>query len=492
MNNLTRVFLVLLRLALGWLILVEGLDKIRSDNWSSAPYLRESTGPLAPRFKEIAGDLVEQKLIPVAATDPAKTPLYQRMPAELNHEWDRYFAAFVKHYQLDENQQKDAEALLKQRKDQTVQWMLTGKKIYQLTSPYGPPAPAERTTQERIKEYQAKRERAAEIETKELPVFGPDVGARLLAAKADAGKIRSELLGSPAKAADWIKQLDATEKSIQDKKKQANDLDTQIKAAEQKKFTIEKDPAEKEKAADALAKLDKSLTQLQSKKKEAGVEVSKLQDSYELMNTDLDLSKQTALMRRKLQTVLKAEQLKAGPMPDRRPADWNFRDWSRLEWSDNLVKYGLTAVGFCLLAGLFTRSACVAGAVFLLLFVLAMPPLPGLPDNPKLEGHYLYINKNIIMVLALLTLGTTRSGRWLGIDGVFQFLNPWRKSEQDPSNDQPQDTPQPVEVAVSRPEAEKTAVLTPAGSPPDNGSATPVTASPTLKDNSQKENNDGH
>ena len=35
MNNLTRFFLVVLRLALGWLILVEGLDKIRAPNWSS-------------------------------------------------------------------------------------------------------------------------------------------------------------------------------------------------------------------------------------------------------------------------------------------------------------------------------------------------------------------------------------------------------------------------------------------------------------------------
>lgn len=485
MNNLTRVFLVLLRLALGWLILVEGLDKIRSDNWSSAPYLRESTGPLAPKFKQIAGDLVEQKLSPALppGADPAKTPLYERMPAELNHEWDRYYGAFVTHYQLNENQQRDTELKLKQRKEQTVQWMLSGKKVYQLTSPYGPPAPAERTTQERIKEYQAKRDRATEIETKELPVFGPDVMARLLAAKADAGKIRSELLGSPAKAADWVKQLDVTEKSIQDKKKQSGDLDNQIKAAELKKFTLEKDPAEKEKSAEALAKLDKSLTQMQSKKKEADAELSKLQGSYELLNADLDLSKQTALMRRKLQSVLTADQLKIGPMPDRLPADWNFRDWSRLQWSDNLVKYGLTAVGFCLLAGLFTRTACVAGAVFLLLFVLAMPPLPGLPDNPKLEGHYLYINKNIIMVFALFALATTRSGRWLGIDGVFQFLNPWRKS----GKDQPQEQTKTVDVAVAPSEPEPTAILTPASASPDNGSASPVTASPI-----QKETTDGH
>jgi uncharacterized membrane protein YphA (DoxX/SURF4 family) len=483
MNNLTRVFLVLLRVAIGWLILVEGLDKIRSDNWSSAPYLRESTGPLAPQFREIAGDLVVQKAVPAplpAGADPAKTPRHQRMPPELNREWDRYYAGFIAYYQLDPAQQKEAEAKFLQRKDQMANWLLNGKKVYKLTSPYGPPAPVERTTQERVADYLKKRDRAVEIETKELQVFGSEVNARLQAEKAEAGKIRSELLGSTAKAADWNKQLDAGLKAVQDKKKQVSDLERQIKDAELQKFQIEKDPAEKEKSADRLAKLDKSLPQIQAMKKEADAELSKLQDSFESLGVDLDVSKQTALMKRQLQTVLTPEQLKRDPMPERASASWDYRNWTRLEWSDNLVKYGLTAVGFCLLAGLFTRTACVAGAIFLLLFVLAMPPIPGVPDNPKLEGHYLYVNKTMILVLALLALGTTRSGRWMGIDGVFQFLNPWRKSD-----DEPQETPKPAEREAMTTH-EPAAALTPAGSSPDNGSASPITA-PITKDTT-----DGH
>jgi uncharacterized membrane protein YphA (DoxX/SURF4 family) len=136
-------------------------------------------------------------------------------------------------------------------------------------------------------------------------------------------------------------------------------------------------------------------------------------------------------MRRALAGVLTAEQLQ-DPLPERARTNWKCWQWSQLEWSDNLVKYGLTAVGICLLAGLFTRTACVAGAIFLLLFVLAMPPLPGLPDNPKLEGHYLFINKNLILALALLGLATTRSGCWLGLDALLQFLNPrrWRREPE--------------------------------------------------------------
>src|SRR5262249_21213987 len=56
----TRYFLVLLRLAIGWHFLIEGLDKLNSATWSSEAYLREASGPLAPVFRELAGDsLVE-------------------------------------------------------------------------------------------------------------------------------------------------------------------------------------------------------------------------------------------------------------------------------------------------------------------------------------------------------------------------------------------------------------------------------------------------
>jgi len=63
------------------------------------------------------------------------------------------------------------------------------------------------------------------------------------------------------------------------------------------------------------------------------------------------------------------------------------------------------------------------------MFFLAMPPLPGWPDSPRAEGHYLFINKNIIEMLALLTLATTASGRWVGLDGLIQVLCPcgWKK-----------------------------------------------------------------
>jgi uncharacterized membrane protein YphA (DoxX/SURF4 family) len=106
--------------------------------------------------------------------------------------------------------------------------------------------------------------------------------------------------------------------------------------------------------------------------------------------------------------------------------DVHWADWTQQEWLDWLVAYGLTAVGVCLLTGFLTRSACVAGAVLLVMFYVSMPPFPGVPDNPRAEGHYLFVNKNLIECLALLALATVPTGRWLGLDGLFSVLNPVR------------------------------------------------------------------
>jgi uncharacterized membrane protein YphA (DoxX/SURF4 family) len=121
-----------------------------------------------------------------------------------------------------------------------------------------------------------------------------------------------------------------------------------------------------------------------------------------------------------------------------RPPFWT---WTPLEWLNFLTRYGLTLVGICLVVGLLTRTACVVGAVFLLTFYLAMPALPWLLESPKAEGHYYLINKNIIEMLALLALATTRSGRWLGLDALVQFLNPWRWRSSHP---RPRTGPVPV------------------------------------------------
>ena len=46
--------LVILRVAIGWHFLYEGLVKLNSANWTAAPYLIESSGVFAPAFRWMA------------------------------------------------------------------------------------------------------------------------------------------------------------------------------------------------------------------------------------------------------------------------------------------------------------------------------------------------------------------------------------------------------------------------------------------------------
>ncbi len=134
------------------------------------------------------------------------------------------------------------------------------------------------------------------------------------------------------------------------------------------------------------------------------------------------------LMTDALQSVLRDDQNKKGPVPQ---AVHSWREWSRLEWLDRTTAWGLTAIGACLLAGLFTRTACIAAALFLLMLYLTVPPFPWLPEVTRAEGHYLFVNKNLIEMLALLALAATRSGRWAGLDGFIYFLNPFRRQSSE-------------------------------------------------------------
>jgi uncharacterized membrane protein YphA (DoxX/SURF4 family) len=120
-------------------------------------------------------------------------------------------------------------------------------------------------------------------------------------------------------------------------------------------------------------------------------------------------------LKKSLGDLLTKEQLAKGPVPEP-------KTYGLLWWIDRLTEWGLTIVGACLLLGLFTRTNCLLAAGFLLLTYLAVPPLPWLPTPPNVEGYYLYINKNLIELVALLALATTASGRWFGLDAWLHGL----------------------------------------------------------------------
>lgn len=85
---------------------------------------------------------------------------------------------------------------------------------------------------------------------------------------------------------------------------------------------------------------------------------------------------------------------------------------------DVLVAVTLAATGLALMLGLLTQAACASGIAMLSLFYLSAVPLSGLPE-PRTEGAYLLVNKNLIELAALAVLLTFRTGRIAGVDRWF-------------------------------------------------------------------------
>jgi uncharacterized membrane protein YphA (DoxX/SURF4 family) len=93
--------------------------------------------------------------------------------------------------------------------------------------------------------------------------------------------------------------------------------------------------------------------------------------------------------------------------------------WTSLDVLNALTMYGLIAIGGCLILGFLTPLAALSAAAFLAMIYLSMPPWPGLPPNPKAEGHYLIVSKNLIELIACFVVATTPNAHWIGLDALF-------------------------------------------------------------------------
>jgi uncharacterized membrane protein YphA (DoxX/SURF4 family) len=339
MNSLTKLFLILLRVAIGWHLLFAGIAKFQPDYKGSEGYLQESIGPLAPKFHEMVGDRLADKL---AADPDTSKALHDRVPTALANQWQDYVDAYAAHYNFTPEQRNNAEEKIKAIKDKAVAWMTTEKVIIKKPSQYGPPAEVEKTVPEWVKAYQSERNKLREEAAGDLhwqptsPTLADNTRDRS-ADKADVALIRREL----------TQGLDGFTREIKDA-------------------------------------LHSELTDTQKEQK-----------------------------------ALKE------------PVKPTWLHMTQMDWIDFLVRWGLTISGACLILGLFTRLNCLIGALLLLSFYLAVPALPGMPEALRAEG-YPYVNKNIVEMLALLTLMTTRSGRWAGVDALLYYLNPFRKKWPEP------------------------------------------------------------
>jgi thiosulfate dehydrogenase [quinone] large subunit len=84
-------------------------------------------------------------------------------------------------------------------------------------------------------------------------------------------------------------------------------------------------------------------------------------------------------------------------------------------WLDKGIAVALVIAGLLLILGLFTQLGCTVALLMLALFYLSAIPLQGVPE-PRAEGTYLIVNKNLIEAAAILTLLAFRTGRIAGLD----------------------------------------------------------------------------
>lgn len=444
------VLLVLLRIAIGWQFLYEGLWKFdtlgTANPWTARGYLVNAEGPFRDHFRGMVSDFPD-------SSDP--DDLLWLDYDTVSAAWDRWVERFTKHYNLDEKQSERLTRLVDGPKEWThpitalperaVEGLANLKKIRDanptadlpdlrhengklILSGKTPLKPEEvqqmyrwvnaavtnRVEQGVVRETLAKADEtgAAILGDDGQPVRmedGPDrnfaVGVFALdrAGRGELGyrqKLAASLKGDPERAGVYKPaKSSGFVMGTAPKGDDAASLNL-VRYGEIQKYQDELEVYNKTRAAatmphefDHLARLK---TKLDGLKRAAVGPVKSL---------DADL-KDAA------RALLTPEQIAKGPVP---------RETTRLTQASERAMWALLILGTLLILGLGTRIVAVAGAVLLMSFYLVVPPWPGVPEVAVGEHSFL-INKNLIEALALFALAALPTGTWFGLDGVFRWL----------------------------------------------------------------------
>ncbi|MCL2330230.1 MAG: hypothetical protein FWC56_02905 [Phycisphaerae bacterium] len=343
--------MVVLRIAIGWHFLYEGIYKIKSGTFSSTPYLMASAGPLRDTYRSMVYDVDGIKRIGIVLDKngnvTAMSPQYQLK------ELDEKCKLISQHYDLDAKQ-KDALKKIQEDRIKQVEEIYAAEDLVPQADCYV-----------RLCQQVAKEEKHQE------PKY---LQQRLEYNQGKVNKARGELLARVEKPK---KGLDAS-----------------------------------------------------------------------------------ILLQREGCPLTNAQQAK-GPLPMAYATGFpwslltklgiNFKAPSLTKWQDLGMMFGLCVLGACLILGLFTRLAALGAAVFLVMFYTSMPPFPWVMEVPPLEGHYWFVNKNLIELIACLMIASSLCGRWFGLDAFIGAI--WDRkrnramleaSLEAPAAPAPAKQPQPV------------------------------------------------
>ena len=97
-----------------------------------------------------------------------------------------------------------------------------------------------------------------------------------------------------------------------------------------------------------------------------------------------------------------------------------------MEVVDFLNIWGLVLIGFSIFIGLFVRWSSLAGAVLLLFYFIAYPPIPGYTLGNVAEGSYLIVNKVLIEFFMLLVFAFLPAHLMFGAD---RLVKRWKEDK---------------------------------------------------------------
>lgn len=398
------LFVVILRMAIGWQFVYEGYWKIHSQGtakpWTAAGYLKNSQGPFRDYFRSMTGDPDDLNWL-----DPEK----------MEAKWDDWQNKFVQHYQLDKRQQSRLDT------------MLNGPEIFAANLEQLPEGIQFRGSLGQAVKYNQDRKRLEVDGTRHLLPRERQILLSMVPAEDDSAvaKAYREAVDTVYKRATRLSYKEQMRASLAgDPERAGTELVINKKPVEKRKGQIEWYKELLARYEDSLKNVSQDYEQKHLEKQWRDLQ----QVRAELVGPVKAIEQE---LKEKAQAMLTPAQITQGPLPI---------PMTQLRQADLITMWGLFIFGIMLAAGLFSPLAALGGAGLLAMFYLAWPPWPGVPPSPGPE-HSLFINKNLIELFALLAIACLPTGRWFGVDALLfkaRYLIPVRQTQQ--SNKAKKDT----------------------------------------------------
>lgn len=454
------VMLVVLRLAIGWQLLYEGLWKIKTLNtptpWTAAGYLKNAQGPFRGFFRSLAGDPDDMDWLDVAKTEK---------------NWSQWQKRFERHYRLSDGQKKklntmingaatyevEVEAVPDDYNNQPFQFEVadnqtkfSGTDANGNTLQYEPGKVAVEWNGKRLPGSNFVAEDGTTVSISREMKKGDKVtilaGNRLMDVKLD-----QVVHFNPEKkrlVVDGRRHLSTSERETLIKAFEEDGLAQLVPAAqaaykkskdgisyvEQLRATVRGNPDwVEDKARQRVGEIRKYQSMLQAHEDALAMARTDFQFDHLSHSWEEIQSKRAELvgpvkaldkeLKDKAIELLSVEQIARGPVG---------KPWTPLRISDLMTILGLTILGGMLILGVGTRFAAIMAAFMLFMFYAAMPPWPGVPEAPGPE-HSFIVNKNFIEVVALVAIACLPSGRWFGVDGMVRHWRGRSKAAKSPN-----------------------------------------------------------